>query len=172
MHGFSSFAKDKFMEAFQKFTGPAGLVSLLRACALVQISRATFYRWQDDPSFPRIRKHGRRSFVSLSELQAWMEGLPALHAISTDVYSDVDEVEELERKFVDAFRALRYRHSAARHDELLRLLDSPAMPSMFQILCLAISGRHGDFELFCDGVRRQAAAAKQNGLVVEGVNHG
>ncbi|MFO1380749.1 MAG: hypothetical protein U1F55_14905 [Chitinivorax sp.] len=162
------------MESNYQFTGPAGQVSVLRACALAQVSKSTFYRRQkDDPDFPRIRKSGRRSFVLLLELQAWMHSLPALYSISMDDHdSGHDEVEELEEKFIGAFRALRYKHSAARHEELLRLLESPAMPSMFQILCLAASGRQGDFDYFCDEIRRQAASAMKNGLVVKGTHHG
>lgn len=167
------FVKEVSMQQISMFAAPLQLVPVSLACDLIHMSRSSFYRRQKDcPSFPRILKSGHRSVVSLEDLQRWVDELPVLHSLAPiDDEQPADVLDHVEAGFIAAYRTLRYPQSLRVHHELLELLDSQATRSLFEILCLSLSGRVGDYDKFCSEVRRQAQAAELKGLVRKDVNH-
>ena len=55
-------------------------VSIADAARTIGVSRSTIYRWaQDDPTFPQIRRFGRRvSRIVLDDLTRWVGTRPTL----------------------------------------------------------------------------------------------
>jgi excisionase family DNA binding protein len=59
------------------------LYTIAQCCRLAAIGRTKFYELAASGEIP-IRKVGKRTLVAATDLQRWVEGLPAIEARSPD----------------------------------------------------------------------------------------